>query len=517
MTAPYKEDLVKALNREHPHLLRTNTHETCAAFLQKFIAAANGGGPPEWGFTAKDPGERGFTFPNGVRSSHDCVTWLPGADVNRMRDRWQVDIIGSGGAHPAPGAPAWTVHPQAVYRENDIWVDPRTVPELEIAGGGDQPAHVARLGFGWFCLLRALRDWRTDAQSDLEWLETHLNPNYYRVMLFVEGAAFGNPDPWRDAGIGPDGGWSDTFKAALDLLAGRGKKLHATVFGGINFDHRRCCDLFLEAAEGRWDAIEGVEVANEYQVNGFSAEQVRSLGWHLRARMTGHVPLALSSPHAAHNPTGDSNEAMSASFDELYGGHSPADEITIHVDRDHPKWSDPFNFNFIDPHLPKTSGEPRGPGASTGGDVSDPQILAGDYRRTCDAGWRRYTGHSGWSVFNGRLPDQYRKPRHVQHPWQHPNMQAICEAWRAIREGGSDVPRPYLDEHTWWKDYIAEVKERYRRAGKLAEVPEGEEPPPPDWESFMWFSRMGHSQAHADAEAAKAKHLRELDDALGLS
>lgn len=439
--APNRSDVVNQVHADFPHLLRTNTLETCAEFCQRFIAGAGAG----WGFTAKQGAENGYTWPHGVKTSHDVVTWLESGQPQSARR--QVDIIKSAGASPSPGAPGWGTIPPHEYRTSNIWLDPSGFPVLN-AGGGGGPTQKARLGFGDFPLVRAMLDWRSDAEANFDYVEQHLNPDYRRVMLFVEGSDHGNPDPWLFAGcLQPDGRWDDGYGRALDLAKSRSKKIYVTVFGGRHFDLHACCDRFLAATSGRWDLIEGVEVANEFKVNRFTPQQIKELGWYLKARLPGHIPLALSSPHSAHNPVSDNNELMGESYDELYGGNCPANEITVHLARNQEpepvKWGDPFNHNIFYPDKKKTSGEPRGYEASAGGDIRDPAIFRADYERASGAGWNRYTTHARWCVFNGRTPHPYSIDYWERNVWNHDGIDGIFHALRDARHGnGGSGPLP---------------------------------------------------------------------------
>lgn len=433
--APNRSDVVNQVNADFPHLLITNTYETCAEYIQRFIAGAGLG----WGYTAKSGGENGFTWPHGVRTSHDVASWL--APGRPQSERRQVDIIKSAGASPSPGAPSWGPINPSEYRASNIWLDPSGFPVLN-AGGGGGTVQKARLGIGFFPLVRAMLDWSSDARANLDYIDEHLNPDYYRVMLFVEGSDHGNPDPWLHAGcLPPDQRWSDGYHDALSVLEVREKKMHVTLLGGRNFNLFACADRFIAETAGLWDLIEGVEVANEFKVNRFTAQQIKDLGWHLKARMPQHIPLALSSPHAAHNPASDNNELMGASYDELYGGHSSADEITVHLARnqepDPVKWGDPFNHNMFYSGKKKTSGEPRGYEASAGGHITDPAIFRDDYNRASGAGWNRYTTHARWCVFNGRTPDPYSHDYWEQNIWDHAGIEHIFHALKEARHGSS--------------------------------------------------------------------------------
>lgn len=67
----------------------------------------------------------------------------------------------------------------------------------------------------------------------------------------------------------------------------------------------------------------------------------------------------------------------------------------------------------------------------------------------------------------------------------------------------------YPDEPTWWKAYEGQVQARYAQAGR---------PFPDTAEAFRWFSRCGYDIGEGmGPEAAAAKHLRELEQELGIA
>ena len=69
---------------------------------------------------------------------------------------------------------------------------------------------------------------------------------------------------------------------------------------------------------------------------------------------------------------------------------------------------------------------------------------------------------------------------------------------------------PYPDEQSWWNAYRDEVVQRYERAGRPF-------PPGYDFDAFKWWSRAAWDiGAGMEPDAAKRKHLRELERALGL-
>lgn len=278
---------------------------------------------------------------------------------------------------------------------------------------------------------------------------------------------------------------------------------------------------------------------NEYRVNQWTEEEVRDVGRDLHSKVPAGALIALSSPHAAHAGSAEmSNEEMAESIEALYGrtDYAGANVMTIHLLREPQtsRWADPFGYNMFLPALPKINNEPFGPGASTGGDIADPARIAHAYQKTGEAGWVSYIGHSAWSVFNGRLPDEYRRPYDVRQVWEHTNMLAIAHQLRTVREGGTiaepgpaptpspgptpggDEVRPYPNEEQFWQNtYAPKVIELWEKAGRHDLVAFLRADP----RALIWYSRMGHSSGDSkiSIEAAMDKHLQELADELNIS
>ena len=89
--------IVSDVDERYPDLLQENTHETDAFFCYCACQALG----PDWYLLGKSGGEKGYTWPNGVRTSHDAICRVEGG---RMVE--QVDIIaGAGSGNPT--GPSW--------------------------------------------------------------------------------------------------------------------------------------------------------------------------------------------------------------------------------------------------------------------------------------------------------------------------------------------------------------------------------------------------------------------------
>ena len=134
---PDLSPILKQTASAFPHLLKTNTYESCLEFTQRVLMAC---GDPNWGHVGKTAGE-GQSVPPGyvprsvsiVRKdgqrenimitgvSHDAIFHRP---TNQI-----VDIIGNGAANSEPdmtihgsAVTQWGVVPQHLNRLNNPWL-----------------------------------------------------------------------------------------------------------------------------------------------------------------------------------------------------------------------------------------------------------------------------------------------------------------------------------------------------------------------------------------------------------
>lgn len=110
--------IVQQVHAAHPHLLQTNTFETAAHFCYYACGALG----PEWHLLGKSGGESGYTWPNGVRTSHDAICRVVGGQKVAT-----VDII-VGAAGPSPASPGWDAIPPHEWRASNTPVPISAVP-----------------------------------------------------------------------------------------------------------------------------------------------------------------------------------------------------------------------------------------------------------------------------------------------------------------------------------------------------------------------------------------------------
>ena len=209
-------------------------------------------------------------------------------------------------------------------------------------------------------------------------------------------------------------------------------------------DRRHFNDAIVTCCEGRWNAVLGFEIANEYRVNRWNDAEVQAMGRDLRAKVPSGTLIALSAPHRE----GDTKEDMLAAMQRLYAApdFGGASIMTIHRDRDErSSWHDPFSYNGLMPELQKVDNEPSGQGASAGGDVRDVATLVRSYQRVSEAGWPMHVAHNAWSVWNGHMPEEWlheleRRHGHDLHRkrfmWEMPNQTAVSVALNDYRQTG---------------------------------------------------------------------------------
>jgi hypothetical protein len=114
---PDRSSYVSAVAAARGDLLARNDHESVARFTQCVLAAL----PEAWDFLSKSAGENGYTWPNGVRTSHDVI-------VHRATGR-QVDVVAnSASADGTPARATWIPIDPAVYRPSNRPVAPACVP-----------------------------------------------------------------------------------------------------------------------------------------------------------------------------------------------------------------------------------------------------------------------------------------------------------------------------------------------------------------------------------------------------
>jgi hypothetical protein len=512
-------------------------HEVKAAYPRAWSKAHREGDPERYDFIIL-AGKRLHTESGGRVGcnwkradigdlSMDAITVI-GRDIDLDDDRYYaVDVVvGASGDNPQIG---WTflgllTDRAGVYAPHGF-ADPRELRTHYDYGGTPVP-HACRLGCSLFWAPAGYRTHRARLDANLHWIKHTLGADYVRV-IWKKGDPRSTTSPWYPHLIDTLDTLTPAFiGSVLDHIASFGLKTEITIFG----DYEYCDDAqqdqivrhFIEAARGREALIEHWEIFNEpYISGGGHGGESSTLRRHGR-RLRGAFPdarIALGTPpvHA-----GISLDETYRAVEQMYGGDAGgANMITVHFDR---SVNRPPDLGPIAP-ADRTNNEPRGP-YSSNAETHDPATIAGDYAATIAADYRGYVYHPDPGIWSDLI-----NPIHLSgvngawvNVWDVPNSEAIARVLRELRAtgrsgpiepgpgpGGDDV-KPYPSEHDWWPAYEAEVAALYHRAhaAGLRDSPE------PDWAAMRWFSRMGHSSAHDDLAKARAKHLAELQAALGL-
>ena len=448
---PNRSEVVNGVANQRPQLLAVNSHESVAQFTQCAIA----GMPERWDFLSKSAGENGYTWPNGVRTSHDVI-------VHHVSGI-QVDIVANSTSDDGtPGRPTWIPIDPAVYRPSNTPVAPNAVPaslcsisskpDVMPGSGGTIPTvgeHNTRLGVSLFWAMRGYVSYRTQLDANLAYIRDNLGADYVRVFFVLGGDKFRNPadgqlyDVWRDAAVNPTDPQLVNYAAEVtDYIYDRyGLKVHWVISGArfyMSTDANRelAVRLMAQALTGRMGKVELVEMVNEYDVNGFTEAEVQRMG-RLAATLMPDFPRALSSPSKIHFDSSTESE-IRAQIQRLYGGdNGGANVFTYHGSRPGFVWG-PSSVRRLVGDVARRNSEPRGPGASSA-DISDSSVLAGDYVASIRAGESGYVYHTLPGIFGGHCVGFALQNRWV-NLWDVPNAEAIATALRTLRHPSGTYP-----------------------------------------------------------------------------
>ena len=322
---------------------------------------------------------------------------------------------------------------------------------LSLTAQTPQP-HTTKLGASLFWAIRGLESYPQQLDANLRWIRTNLGADYVRVIVALGGdkyrAADGNYyDPWENASVYP---LVSIFEQRIaqttdHIYDNYGLKVHWTIVGsGFHSETRpmldSLADHFALQIRGREHKVELVEAWNEYGQNGGNVADLQYLGRRLRANLGATFPIALSSPEATHHEATET--ALRTEIGQMFAGpdFGGASVFVYHASRTTSRWRPATILRVLGP-VPRYNSEPRGPGASAGGDVSDPATLAQDYRESIQANEAGYVYHSMPGVWGGHavgFPDQNR----WKNLWEVPNAEAIAAGLKALRGGPTTPANP---------------------------------------------------------------------------
>jgi hypothetical protein len=124
------QSIMNAVNQKYPDLLRANTHQTDTHFCYRACEALG----PTWRLLGKASHENGYTWPNGVRTSHDAICQVDG-NGNKIQ---VVDVVVGAGSG-APTGPSWGTIPPEHWRASNTPVELGQVPAPGGAGPSPDP------------------------------------------------------------------------------------------------------------------------------------------------------------------------------------------------------------------------------------------------------------------------------------------------------------------------------------------------------------------------------------------
>ena len=417
-------------------------------------------------------------------------------------------IVGHEGPNASIGWLDITVNPDTGAPFADgYWLLPPAVPAV----------HATRLGCSLFWGLAGYQKYRPQLDANLHWIKGSLGADCVRVFGVLGGDLFGGVDPWLDLATN----WrSNTYRDLVRDFTNyvydtHGLKTQWTLVGGRAqvpdiLSQQVFINTFSDAIGNITQKVEYVEVWNEYLVNNAVRSELRQMGRQVRQRLGDAVPVALSSPSSIMGGAASGTEVREE-INALYGG-DVATLMTIHPTRPEPIWN-AETLQTLTLGLPIAVGEPRGPGASAGGDVDNPAIIAADYQSAVIGGAVLYVFHPKGGIWGGHC-NGFPGENSTVNIFEHHNAEQIAAALKAIRRTGTTptVPggqtmNPYPSEPTWWADFEAKVAEKYAAHGQPV--------PAQAFEAGRWFARTSYDIcAGVTKEESMRKHLEELEEAL---
>lgn len=449
---------------------------------------------PRWGHLRKNPGQINYNghavdavlYLDDVPGQSQAIDIIVKAEVSGAYPEWQPDI------------------PR--YSQGD-WLRPTVVPSV---------VHTTALGASLFWAMAGFSKYRRQLSMNLAWLRMTLGADFIRAFGVLGGDLFSGHDPWEDLATN----WrvSDFVAHVRDVTNfvydEHGLKVAWTLVGGrsqveMDMDQTMLVERFAEALAPIIGKVQYVEMWNEYLVNRGVRHELRGMARRIKTKMPAGFPIALSSPnsimggHAPYQQVYDEVYAM-------YGGDSGATLMTLHPTRPEPLWNAGTTPSL---GLPIVIGEPRGPGASAGGDIDSPVLIAADYKSAINSEAAGYVYHTKAGVWGGHCNPYWPAENIVGNIYEHRNSEQIAAALKQLRETGATIPgggtgmNPYPSEPEYWlTEFKDKITKTYEEAGQ-----------PLDDDYPVWFARTAYEIGTGlTKEASAEKHLKELREALGL-
>jgi len=336
------------------------------------------------------------------------------------------------------------------------------------------------LGHSLFWGLGGYKKYRDQLNTNLFRIKSDLGADYVR-WFFTVGTFDGGigQDPFSD--IGAFYHWENHLQLCygmMNLLKSFGLKSQLTLvgaFGQADIQAKR--DAIVDRAailiKDFIDDFIVVDIWNEYLVNQAQRAWLRDMARRLRGQLPVGFPIGLSSPDCVMGGHATSSEVL-AEIEAMYGGDSGASVLIIHNTRPEPIWRAETLRN-IGITMAIVEGEPRGPGASSGGDVSDPNILCGDYVSAIKGRALGYTMHSMPGVWGGHCDPTWNHQNRWANVYDVPNWNGISTKLKIAKETGrcegvEEMPLPNRGEvHQFvhWLDNFYKAEEGLQREAGL--------------------------------------------------
>ena len=496
MAPPNEFETVQAVWDQQPPALTT---EGIGLFTER-VASTLHATDRRWGHLKKTGAQSQFNghAVNAILYLDDAPGQSTAVDICREHDltitgpRWLVDV------------PRYSLAD---------WFAPTTAPP---------PQHGTALGASLFWLLAGMKKYRPQLDENARWIKTELGGDFVRAFGVLGGDLFGGVDPWLDLATNwrATGFARDVRDATRYLWEVHGLKTSWTLVGGraqvdLPMDQIALVDVFADALGAVLEMVPYVEMWNEYLVNNGIRHELRNMARRARALLPAGFPIALSSPNSIMGGNASRAEVEQEVFG-MYGGDSGANLITQHPTRPDPIWNAETTPNL---GLQVAIGEPRGPLASAGGDVDNPNILAADYQSAIRGRAIGYVYHSMAGIWGGHCHG-FPSQNEVANLPEHRNAPAIAAALKSLRQTGQTGPihpggsvNPYPSEPDYFRPLAMRIAKTYEEAGrkdiaKLIEL---------DPDAFNWSARTSYDVcAGLTKEASADKHIAELRQALGL-
>lgn len=324
-------------------------------------------------------------------------------------------------------------HPEEMDINDQVFIPVNPVNHL-----GDD-TNITFLGTPFFWAWGGMKKYPDQLDKNLIRAKTDAAIDYIRWFFTVGTTTTLGEDPFSDIGaFYDDPQHMQLCRELMTKLQQMGLKSHMTLvgaFGQANTQEKR--DAIVDRAailinEFPNDFID-VEMWNEYLVNGAERAWLRNMARRLNSQVPSHIPISLSSPDCVMGGNASNTEVMNE-INNMYGGDSGANEMTIHNTRPEPIWR-AESLRSIGITMKIIEGEPRGPGASAGGDVRDPRIIGSDYQSAIRGRAKGYTLHCMSGVWGGHCDPRWNDQNEWANIWEMPNWDQIAATLKAIRNG----------------------------------------------------------------------------------